>query len=202
VSGWAGFTAPYRDVAFRRFLVLHFTVWLVFMQSSTTFALDMTAHGLSKSVFGLVLGLNGLVIVLVQPLMGPFLTRRDRSRTLAAGALVIGLGFGLNAIARSAPVYALGVVIWTLGEIATSPVASTVVADLAPRQLRGRYQGAYGLAFGLATSLGPPLGALVLQRFGSVALWSGCLAVGTAVALGHMLLAPTLRRERAARMAA
>jgi MFS family permease len=139
------------------------------------------------------------VIVLVQPFMGPFLTRLDRSRTLATGAFVIGLGFGLNALARTAPVYALGVVIWTLGEIAVIPVASTVVADLAPRQLRGRYQGASGLTWGLATMVGPPLGALVLQRYGSLGLWPACVVLGIAVAAGHLLLGPQLRRERALR---
>jgi MFS family permease len=201
-SAWSGFIAPYRDPTFVAFLVLHLVVWLVFMQNNTAMALDMTAHGVSKAAFGLVLGLNGLVIVLIQPLLGPFLTRHDRSRTLATGALLVGLGFGMNAIASSAPVYALGVLVWTIGEICVLPVASTVVADLAPRDVRGRYQGAYGFSFGLATCLAPPLGTLVLQRFGSVPLWSACVALGSIVAAGQLALGPSLRRARAVRMAA
>jgi MFS family permease len=200
-SPWAGLVAPYRDPAFVGFLVLHFAVWLVFMQNATAMALDMTAHGVSKAAFGVVIGLNGVIIVLVQPLLGPFLARHDRSKTLAGGALLVGLGFGMNAIAGSAPVYALGVVVWTLGEIAVLPVASTVVADLAPRDVRGRYQGAYGLSFGLATFLAPALGTLVLERAGSVPLWSGCVAIGCAAALGHLALGPALQSARAARTA-
>jgi MFS family permease len=174
----------------------------VFQQSSTTFPLDMSAHGVSKATFGVILGLNGVLIVLLQPVLGPLLVRRDRSKTLAAGALLVGLGFGLNAIASVAPLYALGVVVWTVGEIGVLPVASSVVADLAPRELRGRYQGAFGLAFGVATFLAPPLGTVILQRFGSAALWAGCLTLGGAVAVGHLLLGPALRRARALRAAA
>jgi MFS family permease len=201
-SGWSLFVAPYRDPTFAAFLGLHFALWLVFMQSSTSLPVDMTAHGVSKATFGIVLGMNGVLIVLIQPLLGPFLARHDRSKTLAAGALLVGLGFGLYAIARVAPLYALGVVVWTVGEIALLPVANTVVADLAPTELRGRYQGAFGLSFGLATFIAPLLGTLILQRFGSVVLWSGCLALGLSIAAGHLLLGPSLRRVRAARMAA
>jgi MFS family permease len=197
----AGFLAPYRDPTFVAFLGLSFLFALLFMQSASTLPLDMAAHGMSKATFGAVLAINGILIVLIQPVLGPLLARHDRSRTLAAGAALAGIGFGLNAIAGTAPLYALGVVVWTVGEIGVLPVANTVVADLAPSDLRGRYQGAYGLAFGLAVCLAPVLGTLALQRAGSVALWSGCLALGALVAVGQLALAPALGRARATRMA-
>ena len=140
--------------------------------------------------------------VILTPMLGPFLTRFSRSKTLACGAVLVGLGFGLNAIARTAPLYVLGVIIWTIGEIGVLPVANSVVADLAPPEVRGRYQGAYGLSFGLAVCAAPAFGTWVLQHWGSVALWSGCLAIGLLIAVGHMLLAPALMRARAERIAA
>src|SRR5262249_8223647 len=142
------FFAPYRDGHFVFFLCLCFLFAIVFLQNATTFPLDMTAHGISKATFGKVLALNGAIIALVQPLLGPFLAGRDRSRSLAAGSALVGLGFGLNALARTVPLYVLGVVTWTVGEMGVLPVANTVVADLAPLELRGRYQGAFGLSFG------------------------------------------------------
>jgi dipeptide/tripeptide permease len=39
------------------------------------------------------------------------------------------------------------VLIWTLGEIIYAPVASACVADIAPKHLRGRYQGAWVLTW-------------------------------------------------------
>ncbi len=201
-SEWSEFFRPYRDLPFVLFLGLSFLFAVVFMQNATTFPLDMAINGVSKAAFGSILAVNGVLIVLIQPVLGPFLTRFNRSKTLACGAVLVGLGFGLNAIARTAPLYLLGVIIWTIGEIGVLPVANSVVADLAPPEVRGRYQGAYGLSFGLAVCAAPAFGTWVLQHWGSVALWSGCLAIGVLIAVGHMLLAPALMRARAERIAA
>ncbi len=201
ISGLAGFLAPYRDPTFVRFLGLNFLLALIFMQHMTAFPLDMTAHGIPRATFGAILGLNGVIIVLVQPLLGPFLARRDRSRTLAMGTALVAVGFGLNALATTAPLYALGVCIWTIGEVGVLPVSSAVVADLAPARGRGRYQGAYGLSFGLASCLAPAAGSMVLQQAGGVALWSACLVIGLTVSAGHLALARRLRHAREARLA-
>lgn len=198
----AGFLAPFRDPALARFLALSFVMAFVFMQHNTALPLDLVAHGLSSAQYGAVVALNGVLIVALQPFLGPLLARHDRSRVLALGALVVGIGFGFNAIAGTAPMYALGVVVWTLGEMAVLPVANAVVADLAPAETRGRYQGAYGMAFGLATCLAPALGSWVLQHLGHVTLWLGTFALGALVAAGHLALGPTLRRLRAERLAA
>lgn len=199
---WSDFFAPYRDVHFVLFLGLSFLFAVIFMQNMSTFPLDMAAHGVRKSTFGIILALNGVLIVLMQPLLGPILARYDRSKTLACGALLVGLGFGLNAIARTPALYAAGVIIWTIGEIGVLPVANALVADLALPDVRGRYQGAYSLSFGLAFCVAPALGTLVLQRLGSVALWAGCLTLGLLIAVGHVALARALMRTRAERMVA
>ena len=107
----------------------------------------------------------------------------------------------MNALARTVPLYVLGVVIWTLGEMGVLPVANAVVADLAPPEFRGRYQGAYGLAFGLAVCAAPALGMFVLGVFGSATLWTGCLVIGLCIAAGHLALSGTLARAQRARMA-
>jgi MFS family permease len=200
-SAWSEFSAPWRDQAFTLFIGLSFLFALVFMQNSSTFPLAMAAHGIGTASFGLILALNGVLIVLLQPFLAPVLSRRNRSRTIAASAALVGIGFGLNALARTAPFYALGVIVWTVGEIGVLPLSNALVADVAPPHLRGRYQGAYGLSFSLAVCAAPALGTLVLQRLGAVVLWSGCLALALAVAAGHLALAPAITRLRAQRIA-
>ncbi len=200
--GWSEFFAPYRDRHFVAFLALSFLFALIFMQNATTFALEMTANGVTKAQYGGILALNGVLIVLVQPFLGPMLARRDRSQTLALGAALVGVGFGLNAIAHTIPMYVLGVIIWTIGEMGVLPVAGALVADLAPTALRGRYQGGYSLAFGLAVCAAPAVGLAALEHAGSVALWLGCLVTGLGIAAGHLALARSLRRIRQIRMAA
>ncbi|MFN8587206.1 MAG: MFS transporter [Candidatus Eisenbacteria bacterium] len=199
---WREFTAPYRDGPFVAFLFLSFLIAGVFMQNASTFPLDLAARGISKPMTGLLLALNGIVIVFVQPALSAALARRNRSKVIAAGAAVLGLGFGLHAPVTTALGFAGAVLVWTMGEMAVLPVANAIVADLAPVELRGRYQGAYSLSFGLAVSAAPAGGAYVLEHFGRVALWGGCAVVGLLVAAGPRALARRLTRLREARIAA
>ena len=196
------FFAPYRDGTYMAFIGLSILSGILFMQHTLALPLDMTAHGIPKPVFGSIIALNGIFIVLVQPFLGPFLARFPRSRVLAIGVALLGVGFGLNAVARVAPMYALGVIIWTVGEMFVLPTANAVVADLAPADTRGRYQGAYSLSFGLAAVAAPTVGSQVMQRFGATTLWTGAFALGMLVALGQLALARPLERARQARLAA
>jgi MFS family permease len=121
---------------------------------------------------------------------------------LAVAALLLGLGFGMYAVPGAAAWYATGVAIWTLGEIAMAPTSSSIVADLAPMALRGRYQGVFQMSWGSAMFVGPALGTVVLQRLGGATLWTACLAIGLVVSAGHLAIAGArsrrLERARAA----
>ena len=76
------------------------------------------------------------------------------------------------------------------------------MADLAPPELRGRYQGAFSMCWGLAFTLSPLLGGEVLHRLGGQALWLGCLAVSLLMAGAHLLAGPSRRARQAAARAA
>jgi MFS family permease len=155
----------------------------------------MGAHHISRSLYGSLIAINGILIVFLQPLMVPVLERMRRGRVLAMGALLVGLGFGLTALAHMPLHYALTIVVWTFGEIAFIPVAPTVVADLAPTRLRGSYQGAYQLAWGAASCAAPAVGGFVLGHFGNRALWAGCLVAGVLGAIMHVVISPARRRR-------
>ena len=192
----AGFVAPYRDRSFLLFVLLSVLILLVFMQHLAALPLEISAHGVSRAWLGFVLALNGIVIVLVQPFLAPWLGRLDRSHVLAVGAVLVGAGFGMNVIATGAATFSMATIVWTVGEILVLPTGNALVADIARPTMRGRYQGAYGLSFGLAAFGAPLIGTAVLQRWGSAALWTGCLLAGLLVAAGQLALAPRLRRLR------
>jgi MFS family permease len=200
-SPLAGLALVFGDLTFVTFLLLVFLSLVVFVQFQLAVPLDMNAHGIGPGTFAALLSLNGLGVVLLQPIAAVWLTIGDGGRRLAASALLIGAGFGLYALAGPLPplyVYAAGVVLWTLGEVFGFPAAATVVADLAPAGLRGRYQGAFSMAWGVAFTVAPILGGEVLTRFGGIALWLLCLGIGVASAAGHLAAARPRRRRLAA----
>jgi len=170
----------------------------IYFQVFFTLPLAMRADGLRPAAFGLVIALNGVLIVVLQPLLAGWLGRLPRVPLLAGSQLVMGFGFGLNSLATTTPAYAGAVVVWSLGEIAGAALASSIVADLAPPELRGRYSGMFGMSFGAAAILAPILGTAVFDLAGAVTLWAGCAGLGAAVATGTLLLGPAIRGRSAA----
>ncbi|MFC8450887.1 MDR family MFS transporter [Kitasatospora sp. NPDC057223] len=179
----------FRDTRFMAVVGLTLLLALVVQQGSTTLAVDMGQAGISAARYGLVIGLNGLLIVLLQIPVTRMTEGRNRTALLVAGALLTGWGFGLTALAGSSAIlFAVTVVVWTIGEIMNTPTMMGLVAELSPAHARGRYQGVYSLSWSLASFLGPALGGLLLQHAGGGAVWGGCALLGTLAAAGHLVL--------------
>src|SRR6266702_2128568 len=176
------------DAAFAGFLALHFLFSMAFWQLHAGLPIDMARHGVSPAAFGSVLAVNTILVALLQPFAHRLTGRLAPTRALAAGSLLVGLGYGGYALCSTAPQYALATGILTLGEIVYLPVAGVVVADLAPPQSRGRYAGAFGLSFGLAGFLAPIAGPALMQASGAPALWMACLLACAGVAAGQLAL--------------
>ncbi|HEY3861736.1 MAG TPA: MFS transporter [Verrucomicrobiae bacterium] len=169
------------DQNLRRVLLASFAIALVFLQISSTFSLHVTRLGFPPSTYGLILSLNGVLIVICELPMTS-LTRRFPARfMMAAGHLLVGAGFSLNAFAHQMSGLAACVIILTIGEMAAMPVTAAYIADLAPPHLRGRYMGAYSLTWSAALIFAPQLG---LRLFGAAPgiLWLACWALAMVAA--------------------
>lgn len=180
------------DRRFQLLLVASLLTAFVYFQQQGALPLHVVDEGFSFATFGLLISLNGLVVVLLELPLAAITQRRRRRPVIALGNLLVGLGFALTAWASDVPLLALTVVIWTLGEIVGSPVAQAYVADLAPLHLRGRYQGAWDLTFALALVFGPLVGTVVYAVNPTV-LWLGCGVLGGLAAL--LVLGVTPRRR-------
>jgi MFS family permease len=191
-----GLGAVVRDRPFMLFLGLTAAVGMLYMQAGTALALDMLAHGLGPDVYGPVIAVNGLLIVVLQPSLTRIVAERPRLPVLAASALFVAAGFGLTAFASAAPFYIFTVIVWTLGEILSSPAYSAITAERAPPERRGLYQGMSMLSYGVAAFLGPGTGALVWRHLGATVLWAGCAVIGVAAAAGYMALRGSFRTSR------
>jgi MFS family permease len=121
----------------------------------TNLPVDMGRHGLSARQFGELITINPVLIVLLQPSIGSWLSGVDRLRVLAVGALLYGLGFFLNAVAVTEGHYACAIAIWTIGEMLVLPLSASIISDLAPAHARGSYMGLYQVSWGAAFMLGP-----------------------------------------------
>jgi MFS family permease len=174
-----------QDQRFRQVLAASLAVGVVFVQVFSTMSVDITRAGFSPSTYGLVISLNGLLIVLWELPLTTFTKHYPARRVMALGYTLIGLGFASNLLPRTVPLLVLTCVIFTLGEMIAMPMAAAYVADLAPNHKRGLHMGTYGMVWALAFVFGPSLG-LWLFAANRVALWSACGLMGI-VAAGTIL---------------
>jgi MFS family permease len=177
------------------FAALALVFGTIYQQGYVALPVDMRDHGVSPELYGIAIALNGALIVVLGIPASNRAGRWPRFGAMAAASLLLGIGFGIPALASSFAVYALSVGVWTLGEIAGATVAPAVVADLAPIDMRGLYQGIFGSAWGLAHFTGPVLGGWVMDRFGAHGLWLACFVAGVALAVAYLAMAPGASRR-------
>jgi predicted MFS family arabinose efflux permease len=137
----------------------------------------MNQLGFSKRDIGLFLSTNGILIVLCQLPVTHMLNRFERVGVILAGELLLAAGFGLTTFAVTGPMFLITIAVWTMGEVFQAAFKQSLVANLAPVQMRGRHMGAYSLCHAVGLSVGAPLGGRIFDRWGSHVLWPSCFAV-------------------------
>lgn len=179
-----GYRTILADRAFLMFLISSAVISFVYFQGqSASLPLHVVriSH-LAPSDFGLLLALNGVLVVLLELPISSFTMHRPPKQMIALGFLLVGLGFGLTASARTLPTLFLTVAIWTLGEMIAAPVGYAYVADIAPDHLRGRYQGIYGVFWGTGSVTGPAIGTWLLAQ-SVTGFWFLCGILGLVASL-------------------
>ena len=168
---------------------------IVYLQSFVTLPLAVAADGLGPEAYGLIYAVNPIVVIVAQIGVLRVIDRLPGVPTLAISAVIMGVGFGLTAVASTVPFYMLTVVVWTLGEIGFNAVGPAMVADIAPAHLRGRYNGVIGMSFGAAALVAPLVGTQVFENYGETALWTGCLVLSIVSAAVTLAMGPAVKRR-------
>lgn len=168
--------------SFFAFLLASGLLIIVQLQQSSTLPLHIDASGLSPAVLGLLLTVNGALIMIVELPASSITQRLPRGPLMALGALLVGLGMAATGAADTTITLLATVVTWTLGEIIFFPLASAHVADTAPPGMQGRYQGLFGVSWSAGITLAPALG-LALYAHNTLLLWFACAGAGITAAL-------------------
>jgi MFS family permease len=185
-----------REPLLLAFSALALFIGIIYMQGYVTLPLDMKAHALTSADFGMAIAANGILIVALSIQVSNAASNWPRFRAMAVAVLFLGTGFGLNMFASNLlSFYVLTVIVWTLGEIIASAVAPALIADLAPIELRGLYQGIFGSAWGLSFFIGPVLGGWVYEHMGATALWLGCFILGCILSLCYLWMGNLAKRR-------
>ena len=195
-SVWRSYRRACADGALMSMVVLMFLYTLAYYQIVSGLPISMTQIGLGTDEYSSLLTINGGILCLLQIPAIALFQRMSNTRVLVLGMSITAVGYAFQIGADSWVTFAIATVLWTLGELGTFPIAATTVANIAPKDVRGTYQGLYNLVWSLSNAFSPLVGGWILNAFGSHVLWTCCTVMFVIVAIGFYVTRGP--RERAA----
>lgn len=168
---------------------------VLYIEVNVVLPLAITRADLPAAFYGYVIAINGVLIVVGQPLTLRLLRGWPHRIVLPSSIALVGLGVAATGLCRNRWQFALTVVVWTVGEIGTAGSFQALIAALAPIDMRGRYAGALGLAWGAADLIAPAVGAFGFAH-ARTALWLGCAAAGLVAGAGQYWLIGQVEQRR------
>jgi len=127
----------------------------------------------SKPLIGLLLGMNGLVIVVIEMVLVFKLEgRRSPVQYISLGAFLMGLSYLLLNLPLAGISLAVAAMITiTFGEMLMFPFINTFWVSRSNEHNRGQYASIYSMSFACAHVLAPTFGSQVVQHTSYAVLW-------------------------------
>jgi predicted MFS family arabinose efflux permease len=166
--------SPLRDKKFILFIALSILYAVCFFQLYSTIPVYYkNVYHLSEWWIGILMGLNGLIIVLIEmAIIFHFESRNKSLLMISNGLLLTSLSF-LVYIFFSQPLFTalVSVILVTLGEIFAMPFMNNYWNSRASTKNRGQYAGYYVMAWSFAQVVGPTGGTWIAGHLGFNILW-------------------------------
>ncbi len=189
-GGYAGILRDRPFLAFCGFYTLAGMAYITMMVLLPVYVKE--GFGVPEHLYGFIMTTNAAMVVGLQYGITRLASRFRELWVLSAGALFYALGVGSVALGRSFPAFLFSMALLTIGEMLMIPTATTLTANMAPPEARGRYMSIYGLTWGVGFGVGPVIGGILHDRLGPVAIWWGGAGIALVAALGFLGLARRL----------
>ncbi|MED1122347.1 MFS transporter [Bacillus atrophaeus] len=142
--------------------------WIAYSQWSTTIASHTQSIGMSLSLYSVLWTVNGILIVLGQPLVG-FLVKKwaeSLKAQMVIGFVIFIMSYGILLAAKQFHMFLAAMIILTIGEMLVWPAVPTIANKLAPKGKEGFYQGFVNSAATGGRMIGPLFGGVLVDKYG------------------------------------
>jgi len=199
VRPMAGIRELLSDRVFVEYIGLNWLFMVLYLQVFVILPLLMLGDGLTAQDYGILMGVNGTALVLLQLPFDRAIRRFQPGRLLTAAVLLLVCGLLFNSAADRLWLYLLAAVFWTSAELINMPLATTVTSVLAPPHLRGSYLAVHGMAFPLGMGVASVIGGSAFALLGEPKLvWLILAGVGAVLAVLRFRMEGRLRERLAA----
>lgn len=141
--------------------------WVGYVQWPSTISSHTQTLNISLSQYSLLWTINGVLIVLGQPLISLFVKHfaKTLKKQMVLGFIVFIISFMVTSYAEQFTAFLVAMVILTIGEMLVWPAVPTIANDLAPTGRQGFYQGFVNSTATGGKMIGPILGGMVVDYY-------------------------------------
>lgn len=146
-------------------ILLNFvTIHLSYSLWESVMAVHMTNMGIPFYAYSLLWTLNGVLIIVGQPLVNKLSPYVRLSSQIMVGILIFASSFLLLIFARNLWAFVLDFVLLTIGEMASFAGLPAWIAQLTTVNEAGHYQGLLNIMMSIGRAIGPLYGGFVIDH--------------------------------------
>lgn len=191
--------SAYSDKAFWIFLIGMMLFATVFLQYFSTMPLYYKeVHYLSEMEIGLLLGLNGLVIFLLEMPLVKWLEdgKYSKSGLMVFGAILTALSFIVLNLTSWVGVLVVAMMLMTIGEMIAFPFSNAFAMDRAKKGNQGEYMALYSIAFSFAHIFSHNSGMQLVNSLGFDKTWNIVFGVAILCIIFLLILKFMVKKEK------
>ncbi len=167
-----GYRFVLRDRAFIAFIIANITMMIVYQQmygSLSVYIRDY--HNLTPQHYGWLMMSSAITVILFQFWLTRTIKHLPPFLMMAFGTIFYAIGFLLFGFFTTFILFALNIVIITIGEMIVVPTSQSLVAGFAPDDMRGRYMAIAGLSWTIPSTIGPGLAGYIMDNYNPNLVW-------------------------------
>jgi len=167
-----GYRFVLRDSAFISFILANIIMLIVYQQmygSLSVYTRDY--HNLTPQHYGWLMMTSAITVVIFQFWLTRTIKHRPPFLMMAFGTIFYAVGFALFGVFTTFVLFALNIVIITIGEMIVVPTSQALVAGFAPAEMRGRYMAVAGLSWAIPSTIGPGLAGYIMDNYNPNLVW-------------------------------
>lgn len=177
-------------------LINYITVHLSYSLWESVMAVHMTNMGIPFYAYSLLWTLNGVLIIVGQPLVNKLSPYVRLSNQIMAGLLIFASSFLLLIFARSLWFFVLDFVILTIGEMTSFAGLPAWISQLTTVNETGHYQGLLNITMSIGRAIGPLYGGFVIDQGNYQELFISVFSLMVGTLLVVFVYLTHLRRQR------
>lgn len=186
---FTGYFTVLKDFGFLFFIIAGILMNLVYTQMYNSLSVFLRdTHGTPPSIYGILMGVSAVTVIIFQF----WVTRKIKSKKpfllMATGAVFYLIGFGMFGFVGAIWLFALAIMIITIGEMIIMPTQQALAANFASEAMRGRYMAAFGLSYMIPQTIGPSVAGVILDNYNPYSLWHIGAFICLLAVLSYLLL--------------